>query len=276
MILITESVVMLVLPFLLPTNPPRPVEAVVDAFLLSVVLAPIMWWRVVRPLKQAALQRDLFLTELFKTLEGERKRFAHELHDGVGQALTLLISGLKSMPLQTSEGDLLRRTQDLRQLAERALKDTKEISIGMRPTILDDFGLTMAIERIVTEIQQSHPTELQITFESDVDRRLDDAIESSLFRITQEALNNVLKHSSATQVNVDLRIDASKVVLTIDDNGCGFDVRSVIFPRQYNGHLGLIGMQERATLLHGEMQIESSPGIGTKLTVTIPMMVPTP
>lgn len=270
MILVTEYLLMLVLPVVLPADVPRILEAAVDAVLLTIIVSPVLWWWVVRPLRQAAEQRDHFLSDLFQALEAERRRIAHELHDGVGQSLTLLVSGLRSLPERTRTDEITTRCQELRQLAQRALKDTKTLALGMRPSLLDDLGLAAAIERIVVDVHQNHPLQIEVDVAPLAGRRLAEPVETTLFRICQEALNNVLKHSEATRAQVRLRLEAPDVVLEVTDNGRGFQVEPLTGRRTTDGHLGLIGMQERVALQGGEIQIESAPGRGTALLARIP------
>jgi len=270
-IAVTEYTLMFVLPWLLGRDSSVFAEAVSDSILLSLVLAPVLWWLVVRPMQRAAKLRDYFLTDLFSTMEEERRRIARELHDGVGQSLTMLASGLRSLPNVTAVEEVRRRTVELQEVAQRALSDTKQLSLGLRPSLLDDLGLCFAIEKIIAEVREHHSINVLADVHEQCRERLPDAVETTLFRIFQEALTNVMKHSKATQVSVRLSRTAQLINLQIEDNGCGIAPSRLKRLVPLDGHLGLIGMAERATLQGGQFLIDSIPGQGTRIEVRIPL-----
>lgn len=264
----TEGALMLLLPWILPRDSPAILGAVVDSVLLSLVLAPVLWWIVVRPLQRAATLRDQFLADLFAAIEDERRRIARELHDGVGQSLTLLVSGLRSLPENPEPAEIERRGKQLCEVAQRALQDARQLSLGLRPSLLDDLGLAAAVERVVVEVEEHHAVKISVDVRSLSERRLSDTLETALFRIFQEAINNVVKHSHAANAAVRLVREGGAISLCVSDDGCGID--SQWRPGSLDGHLGLVGMSERAVLLGGTLRIDSAAGQGTSVVVRIP------
>ncbi|MFO1004669.1 MAG: sensor histidine kinase [Planctomycetaceae bacterium] len=262
---------MLALPLLLPHTTPRYLEAAVDALLLSLVAIPVLWLTMVFPLKQAARQRDLFLSNMFLAIEDERRRVAHDLHDGVGQTLTMLVSGLKGITVSSDPTVTSEREVRLTELAQRALDETKRLARGLRPSLLDDLGLAAAIERVACEVEENQHLSLNTALGSITRERLPEKVETALFRIFQECLANIVQHSGATEVSIQVVKDSGKVTLSIRDNGRGFDSAKAAQHAQGGEHLGLIGMQERTALLGGRFELKSSSGSGTTVTVTIPV-----
>jgi signal transduction histidine kinase len=271
LIFTTEYTVMLVLPWLFPSHLSWFWESVVDSVLLTIVVAPVLWGTVVRPLQQIITIRTRYLTELFSSIEAERRRMAHELHDGVGQSLTMLVSGLRTLRASPDKPDLPQRSLALQQIAEVALKDIRQLALGLRPSLLDDLGLAPAIEHVASDVQENHyPLELTVDVHAVTGKRLPDSVETAVFRIFQEVLNNTVKHSRARRASVQLRLERSSVVLRMTDDGRGFDAGPLDRRALGRGHLGLLGMRERATLLGGTLVVDSQPGRGTRVTVAIP------
>ena len=264
----TEAVVMGIIPWIIPPQTPRLIEALVDSFLLTAVAAPVLWFLLVRPLQDASRLRTQFLSDLFASIELERRQIAHELHDGVGQLLTLLISGLQTALLRIQDQELEKRCRHLKELARNALAELKRLALGLRPSLLDDLGLTPALQRIVRDFKEHHSVEIELDTDELDDLRLPEAVETTFYRITQESLANIAKHSKATIVLIRISKDKRFVVLQIDDNGVG------ISPSKLSGlnpgHLGLTGMRERAALIGGTLTITSQLGKGTRLVVRLP------
>lgn len=263
-----EYAVMLALPWVLPQQPTRFLEATVDSLSLMVVVAPLIWLTVVRPLREVIRLRSQFLTDLFAQIEADRRRTAHEMHDGVGQTLSMLVSGLRSAHQSMADADMARRYSELERLAQAALKDVKRLALGLRPSMLDDLGLAPALERLAADVGEHHPLQVTLDVAELENERLDEAVETAIFRIIQEALANVAAHAKARSVSVALQRKDGAVELRVDDDGCGFAWSGSGAGNP--GHLGLIGMQERAALLGGHAAIESAPGRGTRIFASIP------
>jgi signal transduction histidine kinase len=267
-VFVTEYAVMLVLPWVLHENYSRALEAIVDAIVLTLIVAPAMWWTIVRPLVEVIRLRTQFLTDLFEQIERDRRQTAHELHDGVGQSLTLLISGLRSAKSCRANAECSGRVNDFQRLAEDALKEVRRLSLSLRPSLLDDLGLAPALERLIEDIRAHYAAEIALDIKDVVDVKLADGVATAVFRIVQEALSNVMKHSQAEHVTVALRRANGNVLVEVADDGCGIDPARLdaIAP----GHLGLKGMRERATLLGGRFDLQSAPEKGTRISASLP------
>ncbi len=197
--------------------------------------------------------------------ELERARLARELHDETGQALTSILLGLKSLEdrIDTEEGR--SAASELRDLVVSTLQAVRRLAVELRPAALDDFGLVPALERLRDTVAEQ--SALSVDVHSTLgDRRLPTDIETMLYRTVQEALTNVVKHAEAARVTIRLSEGAGTVVLTVQDDGKGFDPQMA-----GDGGLGLVGMRERAALLGGRFTIEASEGAGTMLKAEVPV-----
>jgi signal transduction histidine kinase len=196
--------------------------------------------------------------------EVERRRLARELHDETGQALTSILLGLRSLE-EAVEGDAARAAVEaLRAQVVSTLQDVRRLAVELRPKVLDDFGLVPALERL-TEIV-AEQSGIAITFESGIaDDRLLGEVETTLYRIVQESLTNVVKHAQARTVSVVLTRKAASVVAVVEDDGRGFDPARV-----REDALGLAGMRERAALVRGRIGIETGAG-GTTIVAEVPV-----
>jgi signal transduction histidine kinase len=197
--------------------------------------------------------------------EAERARLARELHDETGQALTSILLGLKSMEERVESDEGRSAASELRELVVSTLQDVRRLAVELRPAALDDFGLVPALERLRDTV--SEQSAISVDVQSSLgDRRLPADVETMLYRTVQEALTNVVKHADASRVTVRLGHGDGTVVLTVQDDGRGFDPRSA-----RDGGLGLTGMRERAALLGGRFTLEASEGAGTMLKAVVPL-----
>jgi two-component system, chemotaxis family, CheB/CheR fusion protein len=213
------------------------------------------------------------LRKIVTTQEDERRRIARDLHDQLGQRLTALRLKMASVrEMVDDDTELAQRVQRLQEIGEQLDAEVSFLAWELRPTALDDLGMVAAIGHYVSE--WSRHFEIEADFQSTGFRngRLDPEIETNLYRITQEALNNVLKHASASGVNVLLERRKDKVVLIVEDDGVGFDPANAATVEQSGNGLGLIGMRERAALVGGQIEIESAPGKGTTIFVRVPFL----
>lgn len=265
----TEYGVMILLPRVLPVNTGRLLEAAVDSLALTAVLAPVTWWTVVRPLREVIRLRAQFLARLFARIEADRRRTAHELHDGVGQSLSLLVSGLRSARDSTADPESAGKFERLLDLSQQALKDVRRLALGLRPSMLDDLGLAPALERLADDVRTTHPMTVTVDVAAIAGKRFKEAVESTTFRIIQEALSNVVTHSGTNQVHVSVVESTGNLILEVRDSGRGIDPKVVAAGSP--GHLGLVGMRERAVLAGGSLEIDSAPGRGTLIRATIPI-----
>jgi signal transduction histidine kinase len=197
--------------------------------------------------------------------ELERQRLARELHDETGQALTSILLGLKPLEEALAEHPARAALTGLREQVVSALQDVRRLAVELRPAVLDDFGLVPALERLTDAFAEQ--SEIRIDFHSALgDRRLPSEIETTLYRVVQESLTNIVKHASAHNVSVSLARRESTVAAVIEDDGAGFDQRAV----REEG-VGLLGMQERLALVDGRLEIESRLGAGTTIVAEVPL-----
>ncbi len=206
---------------------------------------------------------------LNERLEEEAQRIAHALHDESGQLLVMAHIALAEL-----EDDLpprnRRRLQEARNLLDQMEEQLRRISHELRPTILDDLGLVPALEFLAEGVSKRGG--LQIEVESEIDDRLAAGLETALYRVVQEALTNVSRHARARRVVVRLRQDGGEIVCAVCDDGIGFDASRVMAPGARSG-LGLIGMEERLSVLGGTVSVKAVPGSGTEIWVRVPMEV---
>ncbi len=227
-----------------------------------------------RRLEAANQARITALNQVVDAQEAERKRIARELHDATGQSLTAIALGLRGVEMRleqenTAPASLLEPVREIKGYSTNALGELHQIIADLRPQILDDMGLPAALKWYVQNYQQrrSLPTELVVEGSP---YRLPAEYETVLFRITQEALTNIAKHANATRVTVVLSFAPTALSLAVQDNGSGFDAERALERTGRNAGWGLLGMRERTSLIGGHMTINSSPGRGACIAITLP------
>ena len=200
--------------------------------------------------------------------EEERERIAHEIHDELGQALTALKMDVHWIrrKLPEAEGSLVEKTITMSTLLDTTVHSVKRIISELRPRLLDDFGLSAAIEWQTEEFVKRTGIQCDIELEPE-DIILDEARSVAIFRIFQETLTNIIRHADATRVRVSLKKNAHAVAMRVSDNGNGISKKRLSGPQSF----GLIGMQERAHSFGGNLVITGDRGEGTTVVVTIPI-----
>ena len=224
-----------------------------------------VWLRL--KLKEKEIARQALLESLVNAQEAERGRLARELHDGAGQTLTSLLVRMKTLE---KEGlpDRKQTLENMQEIVSQTIEEIREISYRLRPVVLSEFGLPMALETLTQEIAKNGS--LQISFLCKFEEtRLPEEIEMALYRIAQEGLTNVLKHARAMHVSLELTRNKEAIQMCIVDDGVGFDP-SRLPSTAYKQHLGLISMQERAEILGGTVNVHSVLKQGTSIQVAIP------
>jgi signal transduction histidine kinase len=213
-----------------------------------------------------------YARRIMQAQENERKRIARELHDDTIQSLIALSRRLEA--LATSEEQLPNgasaRIRELWQQTGEMVRRVREFSQNLRPSVLDDLGLLPTLEELTSDMERQVglKTEFHALGER---RRLASEVELTLFRIAQESLSNVRRHSRATKVTTTVELTDSAVRLRIEDDGIGFKPPKLTDDLRAEDGLGLIGMHERARLLGGSLQIESEPGKGTTVVAEVPI-----
>jgi signal transduction histidine kinase len=227
---------------------------------------------------RAANQRLHALSRrLVEAQENERRHIARELHDEVGQALTTVIINLQAVQRlldapraeRDEAPDPLAYLEESLQTVRRTLQQVRDMSLDLRPSLLDDLGLVPALRWYAD--RQAQRAGFAVHFGADLpEMRLPVDVETTCFRVVQEALTNVVRHAQAQRVSIQLRQGQESLDLNILDDGRGFDVERALQRAAGGGSLGLLGMQERVHFAGGEMDIQSAPGHGTEIRVSLP------
>jgi len=230
--------------------------------------------RLYERLSNATERYQRLLQHALTAQEEERKRIARELHDGTSQMLTGLALNLQAA-MDIAEMDGIKdarmdeRLKKAHSLAVQTSIEVTKLINDLRPTLLDSLGLAPAIQRYVETWLQ--PEGISATLKTRGHERLPSEVEVALFRITQEAVNNIMKHAEAKNVDIDLQCDGEKCVLRIKDDGRGFDVQEITKVEKTGRGVGLFGMKERVTLVGGSCSVQSQPGQGTTITSEVPL-----
>lgn len=222
--------------------------------------------------RREALRGEL-LHQVVSAQEHERQRIARELHDGTGQTLTALGLGIAaaSENMQVDPELAGRQLRELRHFSDRALQELRDVIGNLRPSILDDLGLVPALQSQAQEFEAR--TGVRTTFVvNGRRRRMQPEIETVVFRIAQEALTNVAKHAAATAATMELTFADDALHLMVKDDGRGFDPAAALHTNARRRAWGLLGMQERVALVGGSWTVESQPGQGTTIQVTVPVV----
>ena len=222
--------------------------------------------------KAAEEQKIDLLKRLVTTQEDERRRIARDIHDQLGQRLTALRLKIASLrELVGKDKELEARTTRLQEIAELLDSEVSFLAWQLRPSAIEEFGLVDAIRAFVHEWSRHYGIEAEFQSAGMARFQLDKDADTHLYRIAQEALNNIVKHANASKVNVIVERTGDDVILIVEDNGVGFD-RDALKPGRKSGNgLGLTGMGERASLINGDTEIESTPGRGTTVFVRVPI-----
>jgi light-regulated signal transduction histidine kinase (bacteriophytochrome) len=237
----------------------------------------LQWEFVAEELKRESDRRAVVEAELSKVLrrtvleqEAERQRIARELHDSLGQYLTVMRMDLESIGRDAQASVAIRqRVEKLKSLTTDVGQEVNQLAWEIRPTALDDLGLQTAIQQFLEEWEERSSLKFELHLALN-ERRLPAPIETALYRALQEAVRNVVKHAEATQIGVILEANSNEVRLIVEDDGKGFlwDGEGVAQPPD---RLGLLGMRERLALVGGSLEVETSPGAGTTLLVHVPL-----
>lgn len=221
--------------------------------------------------KQQQQNVQTYIKQITRAQEEERKRIARDLHDDVSPDIIILIQKLDNLAStqRLKLASVKEKLQDLRGQAVEALEALRATAQGLRPRIIDDLGLVAALEWIAEELEKDQNIQTRVEA-TGMDRQLSPEAQIVLFRIAQEALNNIRKHARASMATIKVERGEDYITLTVTDNGQGFKVPGRAEEMVRAGRLGLMGMYERAWLLDGNLQIKSAPGQGTELTVTLP------
>jgi signal transduction histidine kinase len=218
--------------------------------------------------KRERLRSEL-VERVITVQEEERLRISRDLHDHTSQALVSLIVQLKLIETAQDEGARMQGLADLRRQLREVLEDVRRMALDLRPSVLDDLGLVEGIQWFAQRCRQEDELDIQVTACEACDT-LPKREAVALYRVAQEALSNVVKHSGAHLARVDLRCDQENIYMEICDDGTGFDMHKERAPGR---GIGLFGLEERVQLLGGNLIIDSSPGKGTQIRAHLPRPV---
>jgi PAS domain S-box-containing protein len=221
--------------------------------------------------KRTEEHRTRLIKRVMFAQEEERRRIARELHDETGQSLTSLLVGLRLIGDTRTLKKAKTQVNQLRDITVLILDNLRRLARGLHPSILDDLGLVVALTRYATDYAQSYGITANVYTEGLDSGRLPSSVETALYRIMQEALTNIARHAAAKTARIALKRQPSGVHMIVEDDGCGFDVETMLRTPTASDHFGLYGMCERAMLLGGSVTIESKRGKGTTVSVQIPL-----
>jgi PAS domain S-box-containing protein len=218
-------------------------------------------------IKQVEVMRRLILERTLSAQEEERRRIARELHDEAGQLLTALLVGLRTLEDARKMADVKEQGVRLREIAAQAIDEIGRLARGLHPTVLDDHGLSVALSRYAAEYSKTYNIAVDLTLDDLESSNLSSTVQITLYRIIQEALTNVARHSGASTVDIRFTNLATAVEVDVIDDGCGFDAEAVAVSSQ---RLGIQSMRERAAMIGGTVSFISQ-GKGTRVLVQVPL-----
>jgi signal transduction histidine kinase len=212
---------------------------------------------------------------VWRVQEDERRKLARELHDGIGQTLTALKNQLEVTRRlnDRTQPSVDERIGEAVEMAAQALDETRELSRLLRPAVLDDLGLGPALQWLARTAGERFSVEVDLELRG-LDGRLDSEVETLAFRVVQEALTNVAKHSGATAAKIEVERTAAHLKIRIADSGRGFDPQLALDSAHGGAGVGLRGMRERAELFGGKAHIDSGAGRGTRIELMVPLAAP--
>jgi len=247
------------------------VLALLDATALSVVLVPVLWLLLVRPVRRLAEERGRLLDQLIESRDLERARLAAELHDQLGQELTAVLLGLGLI----RDASTVERSRGLAEetlgVVTRSMATVRRISRGLAPPTLADFGLAPAIEQLVNALPTHNGLDIVLAIDPALPR-LSSQTETAVFRVAQESLTNILRHAGASKATLTLKMDRDRLRLTVEDDGVG--VGSGLSDLTGRDTMGVRGMRQRVESLGGVFQVRSGSSGGTVVHAVLPRTEP--
>ena len=219
-------------------------------------------------LKEKEKTKSYLLDRVIVAQEEERRRVAQELHDEAGQSLTSLLVELRALEFTGDRGAFMGKTAELRALVAESLLKVQNLALELRPSMLDDMGLVAALRRYIHDYASRHSLDVDFQTSGVDELRLRPPMETAVYRIIQEALTNIARHAEAKSVSVVLTRRNQDLVVLVEDDGKGFVVGEVLGRPEFS--LGLRGMEERASVIWGSLNIDSEPG-RTSVFVKMPL-----
>jgi len=269
-IFVAEAAIMAVFALAAQEGQNRWVEVIVDSTVLTLTVAPLLYWLIVRPLRVVADERSRLLGRVFEIQDAERQQIARDLHDEIGQSFTSLLVQMKLLEDSPTLDSAKTQARELRDLGGHVYDQIRSLARGLHPSVLDDLGLVEAVRRLVEDFEGTHDTPVTLQMAGMSKERLNRKVETTAYRIVQESLTNCAKYAHAARINVALDREPNQLTVTVADNGQGFDVAKAMQASQTTT-FGLTNMRERALLLNGSLVVHSRRGDGTKVTLQLPI-----
>jgi two-component system, NarL family, sensor histidine kinase DegS len=248
-------------------------EKIVSQVGLSMELLEGSMQGVTYKLEEQQLRQQLSM-RVIRAQEEERLRVAREIHDGPAQSMANVVLRAEICEkLMDVEPDKVKKELfDLKEMVKESLQEVRKIIFDLRPMVLDDLGVVPTLRRFISELQKRANISVELIVLGGEGRRLPGPLEVAVFRIVQEALNNIFKHSRARRAVIRLEILPRRINIGISDDGCGFETQAIMAMGEADrDNYGLLGMRERVELLSGQIIIDSKPGKGTEIQVNIPV-----
>ena len=225
-------------------------------------------------LTESETQVRILTNKLLLVEERERKRIANELHDGLGQSLNCIKFKVENILQETNAKRAKKNAESLEiliPLIQQSIEEVRRIAMDLRPSVLDDLGILATLSWFCREFQKTYP-DIHIEKQTDIQEgEVPEILKAVVYRISQEALNNIVKHSKASLVSLSLRKMDNTIELTVQDNGQGFDMAKILSKESSRIGLGLSSMRERAELSTGSFVVESVRGKGTVIRASWPI-----
>jgi signal transduction histidine kinase len=229
--------------------------------------------RMLDNLKSQQMQVEQLLAQVVLAQEEERNRISIDLHDSVAQWLVAASYDVQTFRHALSNSRTAKvqgaALTDMENTITKSLRELRRVVVGLRPPALDELGLTHALRQSLDELK-TDGVDCQFS-EEGTSVRLPSSVEIAVYRIVQETMNNIRKHAGATMVDMQLQFQDSKLVVVVHDNGKGFNLSQTLYSALPNGHLGLLGMKQRAEMLGGDLRIMTGKGKGTTVTLSLPL-----
>lgn len=255
------------------TRHPREFDATAQDLLTAIgsqIAVAVENARLYSELQRKEHMRGELLRKVIVAQEEERKRIARELHDDTSQALTALLYAAEEAAEVTDPDEMNRLLTSMREVAQRTLDGVHKLIFDLRPSVLDHLGLVAATHWFAQS--RLEPAGVRVIIEEeDMPRRLPAEVETALFRVVQEAIANIARHSLARNVRIAFTLKQGVAALTVEDDGIGFDMLELTLSPDTGRGLGLLGMRERVQLLGGELTIDTAPGHGTRIDIFVPV-----
>jgi signal transduction histidine kinase len=266
---------------------PYTVQFLLDPFLTVVFLIPFLMIFMYRPLNRYMRERTLaeealresqrqlrhLSAHLLNSQEKERRRLSRELHDELGQSLTIMKLQLRSLKkgLREDQEEIKEGCEKVVHHIDRVVEDVRRLSCDLSPSIIEDLGLTAALRWLISNYMKTFSATNVTSDIMDIDHIFSEDAQVNIFRILQEALTNIGKHSEATNVSVSVKRQDDVASLFLEDDGRGFDITKTMKKNAAERGLGLSIMNERARMLGGDFDLWSQEGKGTRITMNIPV-----